>query len=278
VQPLPRRALSDLFIDQRTSSFVELLASHAPGALIRGRDLHGSLAELVPHGTTILAMTYRDGVILAGDRRATMGSMIAKRDVDKIFPADEFSGIGFAGAMGIGLEFARLFQVELEHYEKLEGRALSLEGKARRLGTIVGGNLAAAFQGFATVPLFAGYDLDSGLGRIFSYDITGGSSEERGHCGVGSGSVHARGSLKKLYVAGLGETDAVRVMIQALYDAADEDTATGGPDMTRQIFPSIALITADGFRKLADDEVGPLVAAVVRERADSPDGPVAAIR
>jgi proteasome beta subunit len=277
VKPLPESAVTNLFIEQRTSSFVELLASHAPSARIRRHDLPGSASGLIPHGTTIIAMTYQDGVVLAGDRRVTMGSMIAKRDVDKIFRADEFSGIGCAGAMGIILEFARLFQVELEHYEKLEGRTLSLEGKARRLGTIVGGNMAAAFQGLAAVPVFAGYDDEQAAGRIFSYDITGGCSEERGHYSVGSGSVHARGSLKKLYVAGCSEADAVRVTIQALYDAADEDSATGGPDLTRQIFPSLALITADGFSKLADEEVGPLVEAVVRERADAPDGPVAAI-
>ncbi len=179
---------------------------------------------------------------MAGDRRATAGNMIAKRDMEKVFRSDEFSAIGIAGTASVGLEFVRLFQVELEHYEKIEGRSLSLEGKANRLATMIRGNLGAAMQGLAVVPLFVGFDEENALGRIFSYDVAGGPYEEYRYYSIGSGSVFARGSLKKLYRDGMTAEQAVRVCVQALYDAADDDSATGGPDLTRQIFPIIAVL------------------------------------
>ena len=174
---------------------------------------------------------------MAGDRRSTAGSMIAQRDIEKVFRSDEFSCVGIAGVAGIGLELVRLFQLELEHYEKLEGRTLSLEGKANRLATFVRGNLGGAMQGLVVVPLFAGFDEDAAQGRIFSYDVAGGRYEERRFHGIGSGSVFAKGSLKKLYRDDMTVRDAVLTCMHALYDAADDDSATGGPDMTRRIYP-----------------------------------------
>ena len=232
----------------------------------------------LPHGTTIVAATCDHGVVLAGDRRATAGSLIARRDLEKVYRSDEFSALGYAGAVGVGIEFARLFAVELEHYEKMEGRSLSLEGKANRLARMVRGNLGAAMQGLAAVPLFVGYDEDSGQGRIFSYDPFGGPEEEHRYYSIGSGSPFAMSALKKLYADGMPADDAVLACVQALYDAADDDSATGGADLARRIFPIVATITADGYRRLSDAEAGDVVAHVVRERMARPDGPAARLR
>jgi proteasome beta subunit len=262
------------FLTAGTSSFSDFLSMAAPG-LLPARIGAAGTAPDVPHGTTIVAAVCEGGVVMAGDRRASAGSMIAQRDIEKVFRSDEFSAIGISGAAGIGLELMRLFQVELEHYEKLEARALSLEGKANRLAGLVRSNLGAAMQGFVVVPLFAGYDEDRGLGRIFSYDPTGGRYEEQRFHSIGSGSVFARGSLKKLYKDDMPASDAVMACMQALYDAADDDSATGGPDMARRIYPVVATITQDGFERLSDAEAGRYAQAVVDERMSRPDGPAA---
>jgi proteasome beta subunit len=276
------------FLGLQTSSFTDFLASHSPG-LLPGRVTPAAPGDPdprvpnqairdLPHATTIVAAVCDGGVVLAGDRRATAGSMIAKRDVEKVFRSDEFSGMGYAGTGSVGIEFVRLFQVELEHYEKMEGRSLSLEGKANRLAFMVRGNLGAAMQGLVVVPLFVGYDEDGGRGRIFSYDVAGGPYEEQRFYSIGSGSLFARGALKKLYTDGMSAGDAVLACVQALYDAADDDSATGGPDLTRRIFPVVATITADGFRKLPAAEAEQIAEQVVRERMTRPDGPVATLR
>ncbi len=256
------------------ASFAEFLR-RTGGALASPTGLDGRID--VPHATTIVALVCDGGIVMAGDRRATMGNLIAQRDIEKVFPADEHSVVGIAGAAGVAVELVRLFQVELEHYEKIEGLPLSLDGKANRLATLLRGNLGMAMQGLAVVPLFAGYDLDGGRGRIFSYDVTGGRYEERDHHAVGSGSVFARGSLKKLYRSGMSPEDAVMAAVEALYDAADDDSATGGPDLTRRIFPVIAVTDADGVRMLEDAEVGAVVERVVEARHAHPDGPTAAL-
>jgi proteasome beta subunit len=274
------------FMGLQTSSFTDFLASHSPG-LLPGRTVPGPAADPpapapairdLPHATTIVAAVCDGGVVLAGDRRATAGNMIAKRDVEKVFRSDEFSAMGYAGTGSVGIEFVRLFQVELEHYEKMEGRSLSLVGKANRLAWMVRGNLAAAMQGLIVVPLFVGYDEDAGQGRIFSYDVAGGPYEEHRFYSIGSGSLFARGALKKLYVDDMPVRDAALACVQALYDAADDDSATGGPDLTRRIFPVIATVTADGFRKLPEAESEQIAEGVVRERMARPDGPPAQLR
>jgi proteasome beta subunit len=275
------------FMDRQTSSFADFLASYSPGLLPgltpgpgipAGNGTGGQAIRDLPHATTIVAASCEHGVVLAGDRRATSGSMIAKRDVDKVFRSDEFSAIGYAGTGSLGFEVVRLFQVELEHYEKMEGRSLSLEGKANRLAWMIRGNLAAAMQGFIVVPLFVGYDEDADRGRIFSYDVLGGPYEEHRFHSIGSGSVFARGSLKKLYVDDMPVRDAVLACVQALYDAADDDSATGGPDLTRRIFPVIATVTSDGFRRLSEAESEDYAEQVVRGRMSEPDGPSAPLR
>ncbi len=256
---------------------MDFLAGHAPD-LLPGRRSLGSadFSNDVPHGTTIVAATFPGGVVMAGDRRATMGNIIAQRDIEKVFPADEYSAVAFAGSAGFGIEMVRLFQVELEHYEKLEGTTLSLDGKANRLSALIRGNLAMAMQGLAVVPLFAGYDEDLQGGRIFSYDPTGGRYEETHFHSVGSGSLFARGALKKLYREDLSATDCVTVAIQSLIDAADDDSATGGPDMLRRIFPVVGVVTVDGYLRLPEDEVADIVDRVWAERHRRPDGPASA--
>ena len=231
----------------------------------------------LPHGTTIVAATCDHGVVLAGDRRATAGNLIAQRDLEKVYRSDDFSALGYAGAGSLGIEFARLFAVELEHYEKMEGRSLSLEGKANRLARMVRGNLGAAMQGLAVVPLFVGYDEDSGRGRIFSYDLAGGPYEEHRYYSIGSGSPFAMSALKKLYADGMPADDAVLACVQALYDAADDDSATGGPDVARRIYPIVTVITEDGFRRLTDEESSEIARAVLQRRLEEPDGPKAAL-
>ena len=269
--------LPEAFLTPGSSSFMDFLAGHAPD-LLPGRrnlgagDLSGSLARDVPHGTTIVAATFDGGVVMAGDRRATMGNVIAQRDIEKVFPADEFSVVGIAGTAGLAVEMVRLFQVELEHYEKMEGHVLSLDGKANRLSTMIRGNLAMAMQGLAVVPLFAGYDLDGAVGRIFSYDVTGGRYEEHSFHSVGSGSTFARSALKKCYSDDVDEAGAVKLAVDALYDAADDDSATGGPDLSRRIFPVVMTVTDEGARRLPEPEVGTVVEGVVAERMQNPGG------
>ena len=273
------RPLPPAFFVPGSSSFTELVEAVAPQLRSRltvgtsGSGDHG--LGPAPHGTTIVAVTYAGGVVMAGDRRATIGSMIAQRDIEKVFSADEYSCVGIAGSAGVATELVRLLQVELEHYEKIEGTSLSLDGKANRLSTMIRANLPMAMQGLAAVPLFAGFDLDQQVGRIFSYDVTGGRYEEHDHYSVGSGSLFARGALKKLHRGGLDVAGAVRVCVEALWDAADDDSATAGPDLARGIFPVVAVVDADGFRRLPDDEVGATVRTVVAARQDRPDGPSA---
>ncbi len=257
------------------SSFSDFLSTAAPHLLPGGRTAPTVQVTDVPHGTTIVAATYDGGVIMAGDRRATIGNVIAQRDIQKVFPTDEYSCVGIAGTAGLAIEMVRLFQVELEHYEKLEGTTLSLDGKANRLSAMIRNNLAMAMQGLAVVPLFAGYDLVAETGRIFSYDVTGGRYEQDSFHTVGSGSVFARGSLKKLYREGMPLADTVLVLLQALYDAADDDSATGGPDLTRAIFPVVLAVSAEGTRRLGDDEISGMMARLVEQRNNRPDGPAA---
>ena len=265
-----------------SSSFAGFLSSYAPqllpGGSLRDFPEASGTAGALTHATTIVAVVCDEGVVLASDRRATAGNVISKRDVEKVFRCDQFSAVGIAGVLALGLEFARLFQVELEHYEKMEGRSLSLEGKANRLAAMIRGNLGLAMQGLVVVPILVGYDLDSGAGRIFSYDPTGGPSEEHRFYSIGSGSVFAQGALKKLYTEDMPANEAVLCCLNALYDAADDDSATGGPDMARRIFPVVTTVTGDGFRRLPEAEVAEAVQRVVADRMDSPDGPNAPLR
>ncbi|MBA8795058.1 proteasome beta subunit [Friedmanniella endophytica] len=274
------------FLRAGSSSFTEFVAEVSPEVLpgrrlagtVPGPAATGSAGELSPHATTLIAASYDGGVLMAGDRRATMGNLIAQRDIEKVFPADEYSMIGFAGTAGIGIEMTGLFQVELEHYEKIEGAPLSLSGKANRLATMIRGNLGLALQGLAAVPLFAGWDEAEERGRIFSYDVTGGRYEEHQFYSVGSGSIFARGALKKLYRPDFDLGAAAVAVIQALYDAADDDSATGGPDLTRRIYPVILSASAAGVERIAEAQVAQLVEAVVAERMERPDGPRAPLR
>ncbi|MFI6845856.1 proteasome subunit beta [Kitasatospora sp. NBC_00085] len=263
------------FLTPGSSSFLDFLAEHQPELIPGRRSLPEGVVVEAPHGTTIVSAVFDGGVVIAGDRRATMGNVIAQRDMEKVFPADEYSAVGIAGTAGLAIEMVRLFQLELEHYEKIEGTVLSLEGKANRLTTMIRGNLGMAMQGLAVVPMFAGYDLDLGRGRIFTYDVTGGRSEERGFAATGSGSVYARGSMKKLYRADLTAQQASTLVVQALYDAADDDSATGGPDLARKIFPIVSLITEDGFRRLTEAEVTEIAVSITDERLVHPNGPQA---
>ena len=270
--------LPDAFLTPGTSSFADFLGVVSPELLPARRTLpQGSAAELAPHGTTIVAATFPGGVVMAGDRRATMGNIIAQRDIEKVFPADEFSAVGIAGTAGLAVEMVRLFQTELEHYEKIEGSTLSMDGKANRLSALIRNNLGLAMQGLAVVPLFAGYDVRTDQGRIFSYDVTGGRYEETAFHSVGSGSMFAKGSLKKLYQDDFSEEDCVTAVVQALYDAADDDSATGGPDLTRRIFPVVQVITAEGGRRVPDADVAQIADAVIAGRMNRPDGPAAAL-
>jgi proteasome beta subunit len=269
--------LSSAFLQAGSSSFAEFLAMHDPSLLPAGRPLPPGTSVDAVHGTTIVSLTFAGGVVMAGDRRATMGNVIAQKDIEKVFPADESSCVGIAGTAGLAVEMVKLFQVELEHYEKIEGASLSVDGKANRLATLIRGNLGMAMQGLAVVPMFAGYDPETGGGRIFSYDVTGGRYEEHRHHSVGSGSMFARGALKKLWREDISPAEAISVAVESLYDAADDDAATGGPDLARGILPVIAVVDSDGYRRVPESELDPIVRAVVAARQSRPDGPVAPI-
>ncbi|QSB07004.1 proteasome subunit beta [Natronoglycomyces albus] len=260
-----------------TSSFTDFLSQVAPDLLPGRRPLPpGDYSDSTAHATTIVALRCADGVVMAGDRRATQGNYIANRDMEKVFAADAYSVVGIAGAAGMGLELVKLFQLELQHYEKIEGQSMSLNGKANRLATMLRGNLAAAMQGLAVLPLFAGFDTSAAspqeAGRIFSFDVVGGLYEERDYDAIGSGSLFAKGALKKRYSPGLDTDATVRLAVEALYDAADDDSATGGPDLTRKIFPVVYTATAEGANRIDPDEVAEVSRAVVEARHENPGG------
>ncbi|MGQ0432888.1 MAG: proteasome subunit beta [Microthrixaceae bacterium] len=250
--------------DDPGPSFAELLARVRPQTALP----EGTPPLTITHGTTVLGVKYADGVVMAGDRRATAGNLIAHKTMEKVFPADRFSGVAIAGAAGPAVEMVKLFQLQLEHYEKVEGQVLSLEGKANQLSTMVRGHLPAAMQGMAVVPLFAGFDLRRQVGRLFSYDVTGGRYEELDHIASGSGSLHAGTVVKLGFRDGLSRNEAIDLVVNALYQAADADSATGGPDLIRGIFPVVATITAEGYTRVDDDELRTRVEALV-ERGDA---------
>jgi proteasome beta subunit len=289
----PSRAMSGAslpaaYLTAETSSFVDFLRVQAPHLLpgvggLGGEDpvraRHASdLAQQPPHGTTIVAVTFNGGVLIAGDRRATSGNLISQRDMDKVFVTDAYSAVGIAGTAGLALDMVRLYTVQLSHYEKIEGVPLSLDGKTNNLAALVKGNLDAAMAGLAVLPMFIGLDVDAAeparAGRIVSFDVVGGRYEERaGFHGVGSGSLFARSALKKLWDPNSDEQTAVRNAVEALYDAADDDSATGGPDLARKIYPSIITITAAaGAVHLPEDEAAAVAETVVAERTSQPRG------
>ena len=273
------------FMAARIPSFTQFLSSYDSSMLplanlgpLGTADAAANVIKNLPHATTIVAVTCEDGVVMAGDRRATAGNVISKRDVEKVFRADEYSAIAIAGTLAIALELVRLFGVELEHYEKMEGRSLTLEGKANRLSKMIRDNLMAAMQGLAVIPLFVGYDEETRAGRIFSYDVAGGPYEEHRFHSIGSGSVFAKSALKKYYSDNMSVADAALACVQALYDAADDDSATGGPDLTRQIFPVVVTVTEHGFNALSKSESAEYARQVVDGRMTLPDGPSARLR
>jgi len=266
------RQIDDAFLRAGSSSFTEFVSAYRPELLPAGRRLPSGASIEAPHGTTIVSLLFDGGVVMAGDRRATMGNVIANRDMEKVFAADDYSVVGIAGTAGVAIELVRLYQVELEHYEKIEGAIMSLEGKANRLASMIRGNLAMAMQGLTVVPTYAGFDLESATGRIYSYDVTGGCYVEAGHHSTGSGSVFARGALKKLWRPGLEEQQAVSVALEALYDAADDDSATGGPDLGRQIWPTVAIVDHAGARFVGQDVLEAHVERIVSARRDNPGG------
>ena len=251
------------------SSFFDLLRQREPTLPPQFPAEGGEVREgmpQVPIGTTVLALRYRDGVVIAGDRQATEGSQVASRRIEKVYAADDHSAIAIAGAAGPCLEMARLFQTELAHYEKLEGVVLSLEGKANKLAQMVRANLPLAMQGLIVVPIFVGYDLKRDEGRIYKYDLAGGRYDEADYCATGSGGKDARATMKKLYRPAMAEAEAVHLAVEALYDAADEDTGTGGPDFVRRIFPSVKLVTRAGIQDIPEDHVASLCEAIVNAR------------
>ncbi len=219
-----------------------------------------------PEATTVLAIRYSDGVIMAGDRRATAGNVIAHRRVKKVYPADEYSAVAISGTAGMAIELTKLFQTELEHYEKIEGMRLSLEGKANFLARMVRGNLSLAFQGLVVVPLFCGYDELSKVGRLYTFDVVGGRYEEQDYAATGSGGAEAKSFIKGVYEDELSEDRTVEIAVEALVAAAEEDAATGGPDLRRGIYPNVVIINENGISEAADERVGEVASRVMGGR------------
>ena len=244
-------------------SFLDLVRREHPDAVPPGG---GDAPFAVPHGTTVLGLKFVGGIVMAGDRRATAGNIIADSKMRKVFAADDYSAIAIAGAAGQAADLVKLFQLELEHYEKITGDRLSLEGKANRLAQMIRSNFPMALQGLVVVPMFGGFDERKNEGRIFYYDATGGRWEEDDYQTTGSGGQPAKNSLKKRWRPGLTADEALRVAMEALIDAAEDDAATGGPDIARKIWPIAVRVTADGAADVPEDEVIAAVDAVVRER------------
>ncbi|MEI8239104.1 MAG: proteasome subunit beta [Actinomycetota bacterium] len=249
------------------SSFPELLKRVGLSPAFEGTEstLHGGAGMSVPHATTCVALRFADGVVMAGDRRATSGNLISHRGMEKVVQSDLHSGVAIAGAAGPAMEMIKLFQLQLEHYEKVEGSSLSLEGKANQLSMMVRSNLPAAMQGMVVVPIFAGYDLRRSVGRLFTYDVTGGRYEEHDYVATGSGSLHAGTVIKIGWRPELTRADAVALACRGLWEAADADSATGGPDALRGIYPVVASITADGWERLEDQELATTFEAIAAE-------------
>ncbi|HEX5113855.1 MAG TPA: proteasome subunit beta [Pseudonocardiaceae bacterium] len=272
--------LTPAHLSMGTSSFTDFLRAQAPdllpGRRTAAQSLPAGYSQLeLAHATTIVASVFKGGVLIAGDRRATTGSLIAYRDMDKVYVTDQYSAVGVAGTAGVGVELVRLYEVELRHYEKIEGVPLSLDGKTNKLATMVRGNMDAAMAGLIALPLFVGYDVDAAdpdrAGRIVSFDAAGGRYEEfGGYHGIGSGSLFARSALKKLHSPNDDQETAVRNAVEALYDAADDDSATGGPDLVRRIYPTVITITgAEGAVKLSEEQTQAVAEAVVAGRMES---------
>jgi proteasome beta subunit len=264
------------FFDQSDSSFYHFLNSRYPHLLAQQRLEIASdrpegvdLSHTVPHGTTVLAMRFQEGVVIAGDRMATEGYSVSARRIEKVYKSDEHSAMAIAGAAGPCIDMARLFQTELEHYEKLEGAQLSTEGKANKLAQMIKGNLPLAMQGLVVVPIFASYDLRRAEGRIFKYDIAGGQYEETEFYSTGSGGRDARNTIKKFYRKDLDREQAIRLALEALYDAADEDIATGGPDLVRGIYPTVKVITKSGVLDVEEETIRREFDAIIEKRRRS---------
>lgn len=267
-----------LFPDDYGSSFFDYLIQQRPDLAPAGRgftpapspplldESRGPSIPPISHGTTVLALKYQSGVVVAGDRRATEGFQIAGRRIEKVFKIDEHSAMAIAGAAGPCIEMAKLFQTELEHYEKLEGVQLSCEGKANKLGQMVKANLPMVFQGLVAVPIYVGYDLKRAEGRIFKYDITGGRYEESDYHSIGSGGKDARNTMREHFRRNLSEEEALRLALLALYNAAEEDVGTGGPDMVRGIYPTAKLVTAGGITDVEDPRIGTVYTALIEGR------------
>jgi proteasome beta subunit len=254
------------FSNHDNSSFFDFLTEHHPALTPAGRSgflqpqatadpMRGSGSMSVPHATTVLAIKYEEGVVIAGDRRATEGFQIAERRIEKVFKIDEYSAMAIAGAAGPCIEMAKLFQVELEHYEKLEGMQLSCEGKANKLGQMVKANLPMVFQGLVVMPLYVGYDLKRAEGRIFKYDLAGGRYEESDYHAIGSGGKDARNTMREHFRKGLAEPEALKLALLALYNAADDDVGTGGPDLVRGIYPTAKVVSARGIADVSDQQI-----------------------
>jgi proteasome beta subunit len=254
--------------DDPGPSFAELLRRTGSPPHVSDVDMKDRIQ--ITHGTTVVAVRYADGVVMAGDRRATSGNLISHRTMDKVYAADRHSGVAIAGAAGPAMDMVKLFQLQLEHYEKVEGNELSLEGKANQLSGMVRSNLPAAMQGLVVVPLFAGYDTRRRQGRLFQYDVTGGRYEETNFATTGSGSLHAGTVIKLGYRENLTREETIDLAISALFNAADEDSATGGPDLVRGIYPTMATITDRGFEKVIDDEIAERFRMLV-DRLSTPD-------
>ena len=247
------------------SSFFDFISKQYPGLTLGGNSggvfpgpqesARGGGVLTVPQATTVLAIKFQQGVVIAGDRRATEGFQIADRRIEKVFKIDEHSAMAIAGAAGPCIEMAKLFQTELEHYEKLEGMSLSCEGKANKLGQMVKANLPMVFQGLVVMPLYVGYDLKRSEGRIFKYDITGGRYEESDYHAIGSGGKDARNTMREHFQRQLPEAEALKLALMSLYNAADDDVGTGGPDLVRGIYPTAKFVTAQGITDVPNDKI-----------------------
>ncbi|WP_313556835.1 proteasome subunit beta [Miniimonas arenae] len=262
-----RGGLGPAYLDVSGTSFLDFARVVAPDVVSARLDV--APAPEQTHATTIVALSYAGGVVMAGDRRATAGSMIAHREIEKVFPADRSCVIGIAGTAGIGLELVRLFQLELEHYEKIVGTPLSLEGKANRLAHLVRANLELAARGLLALPLLAGFDAVAAAARLYSYDAVGGRYAERNHHAIGSGAIFARGTLKNLWHTHLTESEGVEIAVASLLDAADDDSATGGVDLVRGIFPVVAVVDEGGYRRIGDLELAGHVERILALRSQA---------
>lgn len=246
--------------------FFDLLTSEGyrfPAKALSPSDPAGSGLPFEPtEGTTILALRYRDGVMVAGDRRATAGHTVLYDRADKVIPIDDYSLMAISGSPAMAFEIARILEHSFQYHRRRQLQEMSIEAKLRRLSLLIRDNLPMAVQGIgAVIPIFATYDQEADLGRIYFYDVLGAQFEVADFATTGSGSSAVRGAMYYMNRWGgppfsqLSREDAVGLSLRLLFTASEYDSATGRYESSAGVYPTVKTITSGGQEDIDLDEL-----------------------